>query len=121
MVSTRWMISGRSFFGSNTLEFMPVICRHSVVKASHLLDRIYALQVSARNSGETKSQYLMFRDGAVATACLPAYIADCCLRGEVPQTGLLTPLDLIDPERLPEITDGALMFQPLAASRLGMG
>ena len=79
------------------------------------------LQVLARSSGESESQSLMFRDGAVATACLPAYIADHCLRGEVPQTGLLTPLDLIDTERLPEITDGALMFQQLAASPSGMG
>jgi hypothetical protein len=69
------------------------------------------MQVLARSSGETKSQTIMFRDGAVATACLPAYIADRCLRGEVSQTGLLTPLDLIDTGRLPEITDGALIAQ----------
>ena len=39
MASTRWMISGRSFFGSNTVEFMPVICRRLAGKASHLWDR----------------------------------------------------------------------------------
>jgi hypothetical protein len=67
------------------------------------------LQVLARSPSETKSQSLLFRDGAVATACLPAYLADAFLRGELSQTGLLTPLDLIDPERLPEIADGALI------------
>jgi short subunit dehydrogenase-like uncharacterized protein len=67
------------------------------------------LQVLARYSGQTHSQSLVFRDGAVATACLPVYIADRCLRGEVSRTGLLTPLDLLDPERLPEITTGALL------------
>ena len=70
------------------------------------------LQVLARNSDETKSQSVMFRDGAVATACLPAYIADRYLRDELSKTGLLTPLDLIDTERLPEITDGALINGP---------
>jgi short subunit dehydrogenase-like uncharacterized protein len=79
------------------------------------------LQVLARNSDETKSQSLMFRDGAVATACLPAYIADRCLRGEVPQTGLLTPLDLIDPERLPEITEGALIEHEKQPGSLSKG
>jgi len=67
------------------------------------------LQVWARNSDETKSQSIVFRDGAAATACLPAYIADYYLRGEVSQTGLLTPLDLIDPAKLPEMTDGTLI------------
>ncbi len=69
------------------------------------------LQVLARSSRERISQSLLFRDGAVATACLPEYLADCYLRGEVSQTGLLTPLDLVDPARLPEILDGALMAQ----------
>lgn len=67
------------------------------------------LQIVARNSDETKSQSLLFCDGAVATACLPAHIADCYLRGKVFKTGLLTALDLIDTEKLPEITDNALM------------
>ena len=71
------------------------------------------LQVWARSPGEMKSQSLMFRDGAVATACLPAYIAECFLRGEVSQTGLLTPLDLTDPRELPDITKGALMNVPI--------
>jgi hypothetical protein len=70
------------------------------------------LQVLASSSSETKSQSLLFRDGAVATACLPAYIADHYLRGELAKTGLFTPLELIDPERLPEIADGALIRAP---------
>ena len=70
------------------------------------------LQVSARNSDEAKSLSLMFPDGAVATECLPAYIADHYLRGELAKTGLFTPLELIDPERLPEIADGALIRAP---------
>ena len=37
MASTRWMISGRSFFGSNTVEFTPVICRPCAGRASPLL------------------------------------------------------------------------------------
>jgi hypothetical protein len=37
MASTRWMSSGRSFFGSNTVEFTPLICRALPVKASQLL------------------------------------------------------------------------------------
>ena len=69
------------------------------------------LQVLASSSSAPKSQSLLFRDGAVATACLPAYLADHCLRGELAKTGLLTPLDLIDPARLPEITEGALLAQ----------
>jgi hypothetical protein len=72
------------------------------------------LQVWARKSDETKSQSIMFRDAAVATARLPAYIADRCLRGEVPKSGFLTPLDLVDTERLPEITHGALVAQSLS-------
>jgi short subunit dehydrogenase-like uncharacterized protein len=67
------------------------------------------LQVMARNSGEAKSTFVMFVDGAVATACLPSYLADACLRGEVSKTGLLTPLDLVDEGRLPEIVDGTLI------------
>jgi hypothetical protein len=42
MASTRWMISGRKFFGSNTVEFMLIICRPSEGKASHLLRDEYA-------------------------------------------------------------------------------
>ena len=33
------MSSGRSFFGSNTVEFMPAICRFLACRASHLLNR----------------------------------------------------------------------------------
>jgi hypothetical protein len=67
------------------------------------------LQILARSSSETRSQSLLFRDGAAPTACLPAYLADLYLRGEVSQAGLLTPLDLVDPARLTEIMDGVLM------------
>jgi len=60
------------------------------------------LQVLVRNSDEAKARLMVFADGAVATACLPAYIADSYLRGEVSQTGLLTPLDLVDTENSPK-------------------
>lgn len=67
------------------------------------------LQVVARNSAETQSQSFLFCDGAVATACLPVHIADCCLRGKVSRTGLLTPLDVVNTEDLVNLADGALV------------
>ncbi len=67
------------------------------------------LWVEARNQRETKSSSILFRDGAVATACFPAYVADRYLRGEIRDTGLLTPLDLLAGDELPEITKGAVI------------
>lgn len=67
------------------------------------------LQVGVRSPNETKTSYMMFQDGALATACLPAHIADRCLRGEISETGLLTPLDLVKPEELFELTDSVLI------------
>lgn len=66
------------------------------------------LQVTARNSDEARSSAMMFRDGAVPTACLPVYIVDGYLRGGMSKTGLLTPLDLLEPDRLNEVIEGAL-------------
>jgi len=40
------MSSGRSFLGSNTIEFMPVICRPLAVKASHLLRDEYTRTIA---------------------------------------------------------------------------
>jgi hypothetical protein len=67
------------------------------------------LMVYVRGECETKSSHVMFRDGAIATACLPVHIAQRYLRGEIVQTGILTPLDLAARENLPEITEGALI------------
>jgi hypothetical protein len=48
-----------------------------------------------------------FLDGAVATACLPVHLANAYLRGEVSKTGLLTPIDLVDPHHVPALIAGA--------------
>lgn len=71
------------------------------------------LQVEARNEREVKKASMLFLDGAVATACLPVHIADRYLRGELADTGLLTPLDIVKPEELAKITDGALLSATL--------
>lgn len=52
---------------------------------------------------------ILFRDGAVATACLPAHLAGCWLRGELPETGLLTPAGLPVCGDLAAITADALI------------
>jgi hypothetical protein len=75
------------------------------------------LQVSIRVPSEAQTKSVMFRDGAVATACLPAYLADRYLRGELRQTGLLTPLDLVKVECMPQITDGAVIAENLGHGR----
>ncbi len=67
------------------------------------------LQVEAHGPGQTKRASMMFRDGAVATACLPVHIADRCLRGGCGETGLLTPLDVVRPEEMKVVADGALL------------
>lgn len=67
------------------------------------------LQVAASSSGESKFATMTFRDGAAATACIPAHIADSYIQGKIQKTGLLTPLDLVDPESLPSIVDEAIL------------
>jgi len=56
------------------------------------------LLVTARDDGRTESAHILFKDGATATAALPIQIADGLLRRRWDQTGLLTPLDLFDPD-----------------------
>lgn len=65
------------------------------------------LTVTVSTGSETEGRQILFRDGAVATACLPVYIAGKYLRGEVDQTGLLTPLDLVESHELPVLLEGA--------------
>jgi saccharopine dehydrogenase-like NADP-dependent oxidoreductase len=55
------------------------------------------LQVTVRAGEASHSRQILFRDGAVATAMLPVYLAGRILRGEITATGLLTPLDIVDP------------------------
>lgn len=71
------------------------------------------LQIEARNQNETRKVCMVFRDGAIATACLPVHIARRYLRGELGETGLRTPLDLVKPEALAGITLGALIRSDL--------
>ncbi len=59
---------------------------------------------------------MMFVDGAAATACLPVYLAHQYLTGRIEQTGPLTPLDLVDPELLEEITSDIRMDFPFNGS-----
>lgn len=67
------------------------------------------LLVSARNNETVETQQMLFRDGAVATACLPAHIVNRYLTGEYTTTGLITPLDLIRPEALLDIAGEAVL------------
>lgn len=66
------------------------------------------LSVRVRGPQAEASADVLFRDGAVATACLPAHLAACWLRGELPETGLLTPADLPVCGDLAAVTAGAL-------------
>jgi hypothetical protein len=71
------------------------------------------LMVSAHRDREARTRHMLFRDGAVATACLPVCIADRCLRGECEVVGLLTPLDLVKPAEVLTIADDALLHVDL--------
>ena len=62
------------------------------------------LTVTAANSEFTRTHRLLFCDGAVPTACLPVHIVDRHLRGEPVGTGLLTPLDIVAPETVFDLT-----------------
>lgn len=63
--------------------------------------------VAATTGDGVRETSVLFQNGALATACVPVYIADACVRGSLGGTGLLTPLDLLSTDRLPEIVDGA--------------
>lgn len=67
------------------------------------------LMVRMCDRDKTESRQILFRDGAVATACLPVYIAGKFLQGAIDKTGLLTPLDLMQPSELPEALKGAIL------------
>ncbi|NLV46426.1 MAG: hypothetical protein GXY07_18240 [Candidatus Hydrogenedentes bacterium] len=70
------------------------------------------LMVTVSDQDKTESRQILFRDGAVATACLPVYLAGKFLRGEINRTGLLTPLDLVQPGELPEALESATVVHP---------
>ncbi|HOX38139.1 MAG TPA: saccharopine dehydrogenase NADP-binding domain-containing protein [Candidatus Brocadiia bacterium] len=67
------------------------------------------LMVTARSPDKTASHFIKFRDGAVSTACLPAHIADRFLRGEISETGLLTPLDLANADDILALAEGTVL------------
>lgn len=58
------------------------------------------LVVTARAEREARTRHLLFRDGAVATAVLPVRIARDCLAGRWSRRGLVTPLDLLEPDEV---------------------
>ncbi|OQC08368.1 MAG: Saccharopine dehydrogenase [Candidatus Hydrogenedentes bacterium ADurb.Bin101] len=74
------------------------------------------LLVTALRGDRLESRAMMFVDGAAATACLPVYLAHQYLTGRIEQTGPLTPLDLVDPELLEEITSDIRMDFPFNGS-----
>jgi short subunit dehydrogenase-like uncharacterized protein len=53
------------------------------------------IQVTVSSGKETLTGSLTLRDGAVATAFLPAYIANAYLSGMLDRSGVLTPTDLV--------------------------
>ncbi|HOZ49150.1 MAG TPA: saccharopine dehydrogenase NADP-binding domain-containing protein [Candidatus Hydrogenedentes bacterium] len=55
------------------------------------------LVVNVRTGAKTRTGRILFRDGAVATACLPVLIAREYLAGRLNRPGLASPLDLVDP------------------------
>lgn len=67
------------------------------------------LLAEAWREGKRITGKIVFVDGAVATACLPVYLAEQYLSGKVTQTGLLTPLDLVEPGELYSIIEGAAL------------
>ncbi len=70
------------------------------------------LMVSAFQKERLESRSMMFVDGAAATACLPVYLAHLYLTGEMDRCGLLTPLDLVAPALLDEITSDIRVDSP---------
>lgn len=53
------------------------------------------LRIDVSGGTQPHSVFVLFRDGAAPTACLPVYLADQYLRGRLEKTGLLTPIDLL--------------------------
>ena len=67
------------------------------------------LEVTAVAENKKENRFMMFRDGASATACLPVYIVKQYLKGKIEATGLLTPLDIAQPEIVIEIAGNTLI------------
>lgn len=67
------------------------------------------LLVTASNRERSETKRLLFRDGAIATACLPAYITEKYLQGKISKRGLMTPLDLVTSTELPMLLEGTLL------------
>lgn len=66
------------------------------------------VHVTARSATETRQASILFRDGAAATACLPAYLAALYFDGGIPAAGLMTPLDLVEAAQFEAIAGDAV-------------
>ncbi|HPO11921.1 MAG TPA: saccharopine dehydrogenase NADP-binding domain-containing protein [Candidatus Hydrogenedentes bacterium] len=71
------------------------------------------LMVKVRRGNEVKSCQILFKDGAVATACLPVRIVLDYFRGHWDCSGVLTPLDLFEPKVLLNDLGGAVLSAEL--------
>lgn len=71
------------------------------------------LMVKVRRGNEVESCQILFKDGAVATACLPVRIAEGCLNKRWELSGVLTPLDLFDPQVVLNDLGGAVLSAEL--------
>lgn len=67
------------------------------------------LWVAAHNRDCEQSAWIRYQDGAIATALLPVQIAQVLLSGGKDHTGLLTPLDLIDPTPFLTLQDNGIL------------
>lgn len=67
------------------------------------------LQVTVSAGTREEQRFMMFCDGAAATACLPVHITKQYLAGNIDQSGLLTPLDIVQPAALLEIVGNTLI------------
>jgi short subunit dehydrogenase-like uncharacterized protein len=67
------------------------------------------LRVDASRDGRTETRSMLFVDGAAATACLPVHLAEQYLTGKISKHGLLTPLDLMEPEAVDTIASDILV------------
>ena len=67
------------------------------------------LVVTASNKDRSETKRLLFRDGAIATACLPVYITEKYLQGKITKRGLMTPQDIVVSAELPGLLEGALL------------
>ncbi len=107
----RWLQPQRRAWAYGLMEFvMRRINAHDTAKAIAAGVGPEALLLIAASQGEeVESRSMMFVDGAAATACLPVYLAHLYATGEIEQTGLLTPLDLIAPDALEAIVSDILI------------